>query len=464
MSNQLLKVFVITLLLGIMMVIPASATERIVVQELFTNTRCHSSYQADLLCDTLYEEHSDQMVLIRYHTGFPDDEDPFYNYIPEELEVKIAYYMVGFLPQTAFDGELGENTWWLWEDMLLERFGVPADLEINLGGYYLVEERTGVLDIDIIATGPIPDGNLRLHAVAFRDSAYYEDYYGLNWHNKTVFDFLPNASGKPLSIDEGDTLTYHRAFSLPTFIPKRYTGFAVFVQDQDTKEVLQGQKIYLRNFQDAEADVDMTLPPGDYIIPPEGGTVTWQGYVKNRTEMTRDFNVWTVVEFPDGEREETLKSWEVHMEPLESQKYVEISQYVPGHAPAGDYKFYSYIGTYPDIAYAWDMFEFQKAEEPARAVGSVPESITTFNAYPNPFNATTQISFQLAEPGNVQIDIFNIRGQRIANLMNGFQNSGNISVVWSGMTNQEQEASSGIYFCKIKANNKIAVKKLVLQK
>jgi flagellar hook assembly protein FlgD len=78
-----------------------------------------------------------------------------------------------------------------------------------------------------------------------------------------------------------------------------------------------------------------------------------------------------------------------------------------------------------------------------------PISVTSF---PNPFNPTTNISFNLPRATEVEINIYNIRGQRVKNVVNGFMNTGNHVVSWDGVDNNGRSTSSGIYFVSVKAN------------
>ena len=57
--------------------------------------------------------------------------------------------------------------------------------------------------------------------------------------------------------------------------------------------------------------------------------------------------------------------------------------------------------------------------------------------YPNPFNPTTTISYDLANDGNVAIDIYNIKGQKVKTLVNDRQNAGAHTVVWNGQDERQ---------------------------
>ena len=84
--------------------------------------------------------------------------------------------------------------------------------------------------------------------------------------------------------------------------------------------------------------------------------------------------------------------------------------------------------------------------------------------YPNPFNPTTQIEFVINESNNVSIDIYNINGELIKNLLNEYLNQGNHQVSWNGTSNNGQRVSSGAYFYKLNVGNVSTVKKMIILK
>jgi hypothetical protein len=91
--------------------------------------------------------------------------------------------------------------------------------------------------------------------------------------------------------------------------------------------------------------------------------------------------------------------------------------------------------------------------------------MTHLNAnYPNPFNPTTTISFGLATEGDVSIEIFNIRGQRVKTLVNDHFNAGMHRAVWNGDDNNGRNVSSGIYFYRMKTDNFTETKRMLLMK
>ena len=82
-----------------------------------------------------------------------------------------------------------------------------------------------------------------------------------------------------------------------------------------------------------------------------------------------------------------------------------------------------------------------------------------FQNYPNPFNPTTTIEYTISKSGFVDLEIFDILGRKIATLINENQIAGNYSVKFDG-----SGLSSGIYIYRLKSDDFIAAKKLVLMK
>jgi len=84
--------------------------------------------------------------------------------------------------------------------------------------------------------------------------------------------------------------------------------------------------------------------------------------------------------------------------------------------------------------------------------------------WPNPFNSTTAISYQLSEvsPHRTTLKIYNVLGQEVRMLVDEEQAPGYYSVVWDGRDNLGKDVSSGIYFCRLKVSRFSQTRKMVL--
>jgi len=94
----------------------------------------------------------------------------------------------------------------------------------------------------------------------------------------------------------------------------------------------------------------------------------------------------------------------------------------------------------------------------------IPTMFALRGATPNPFNATTEIKFELPVDSKVKIEIFDVAGKRVADIVDGNFDAGYHSVVWNAKGNDSREVPTGVYFCKMKAGEFSAVTKLMLVK
>ena len=81
----------------------------------------------------------------------------------------------------------------------------------------------------------------------------------------------------------------------------------------------------------------------------------------------------------------------------------------------------------------------------------VPAAYALEQNYPNPFNPSTQIVFRLPVQSWVTLTVFNLLGQRVAQLVNGLETPGSHSVEWRGVSDNGLTVASGVYFCRIEA-------------
>ncbi len=77
------------------------------------------------------------------------------------------------------------------------------------------------------------------------------------------------------------------------------------------------------------------------------------------------------------------------------------------------------------------------------------EPFQLFQNYPNPFNPVTTISFYLQQKGYVELNIYNVLGQRVQSFVNGDLPAGAHNVEWSGTTIEGGDAASGVYFYRL---------------
>ena len=95
----------------------------------------------------------------------------------------------------------------------------------------------------------------------------------------------------------------------------------------------------------------------------------------------------------------------------------------------------------------------------------VDVKLTMLNpVYPNPFNPSVNISYYLDEASDVEVTIYNSRGQKIRSFDKGAQSEGNHSLSWNGLDQQGNLVGSGVYFFVMTAGNKTFVQKGIMLK
>ena len=117
----------------------------------------------------------------------------------------------------------------------------------------------------------------------------------------------------------------------------------------------------------------------------------------------------------------------------------------------------------PDNEYGWGIIDAHAAwTYTTTGLGdgeNLPERLTLFPAYPNPFNPSTTIRFYLAESGPMTLRVYNPLGQVVDVIENGFRNAGEHRVEWNA-----EGLNSGVYFISLSRGRDVAMRKVVFLK
>lgn len=97
-------------------------------------------------------------------------------------------------------------------------------------------------------------------------------------------------------------------------------------------------------------------------------------------------------------------------------------------------------------------------------VAEIPSSYRLLNNYPNPFNPSTVITFEIPQSENVSLKVFNINGQLIRTLTNENLTAGKYEKTWNGKNEIGNEVSSGIYIYRLTAGKFDRSARMVLMK
>ncbi len=229
---------------------------------------------------------------------------------------------------------------------------------------------------------------------------------------------------------------------------------------------------------DYEVEVEVLMKPGVYPIAilAEGDSFHFMGALRNNTASPQTVDLAVHLTLPNGQNYGPLELYrDIHLGGYEYLSVDPVYQAVPQQAPAGAYIYHASIGEYPNHVIDNSSFQFIKSGSSgsynltdwnmsgwfgvSSIVSDTPGKPDLLEAYPNPFNAATTITYQLLEASVVKLDIFNLLGQKVAALEDGLKDADVHTVTWNA-----SEHSSGVYFYRLSIGDRVLTKRMTLLK
>jgi hypothetical protein len=105
------------------------------------------------------------------------------------------------------------------------------------------------------------------------------------------------------------------------------------------------------------------------------------------------------------------------------------------------------------------IFESESVTTSAEPAMAVPCSFVMEQNFPNPFNPSTQIGYQLNKSTEVQLVVYDMLGKEIATLVNQLQYAGHHIATFNA-----KNLASGIYYARLYAEGKVQIRKMMLLK
>ncbi len=93
----------------------------------------------------------------------------------------------------------------------------------------------------------------------------------------------------------------------------------------------------------------------------------------------------------------------------------------------------------------------------AASMDNLCPNLTLFQIYPNPGSIATTIRYKIEKTGDINLSVYNITGQKVADLVNKVQNPGFYTIKW-----EHKQIDQGVYFYKLKFNQYNIVKKTII--
>jgi len=111
----------------------------------------------------------------------------------------------------------------------------------------------------------------------------------------------------------------------------------------------------------------------------------------------------------------------------------------------------------PDRVWAYWPYDTTPVQEDEQHRLALAHALQQVRCHPNPFNGRTLVAFDLPGPAEVKVEVFDLRGRRVAVLLEERRQTGEVAVAW-----QTGRVPSGIYIARLQADNQVVTRKITL--
>ncbi len=243
MRNITISLFLVMFLLSFCSEAPElkeEPTERIVLAEYFTFARCTYCPWAEHTLDSLSREYEDSLAVIAYHRRITGD-----TLSPEYVSTREALYGITTSPSTVFDGISGivqtedsSQNYPIFKGWIIQRRNVSPNLRLSME--INVVSSSVNLELHIVSIDSIEDGEYRLFLVLYEDDVYFAQAGAPeSTFHYVVRKMIPDEQGIHVDLYYPDSLVKEIDFNLQSNWDQDKCGIVAFIQNLETKEVLQ---------------------------------------------------------------------------------------------------------------------------------------------------------------------------------------------------------------------------------
>jgi len=271
---------------------------------------------------------------------------------------------------------------------------------------------------------------------------------------------------------------YGDDFNLMPFSPCIDAGSPQAPLDPDGTIADMGAHYFDQNQPQGTSAITLTPFGSPIVLPPTGGTVWFGLSIMNSPLYFNLFDGWYNLQQPDGQIIPMVLRTNLYL-PAGGNLSRTLSLTLSSTTMPGTYTVTAYTGEHPTVIEDFDSFTFEKSatdglpEGPATVTLSDGEVSETFELpgtalpqatalkgnYPDPFNPTTTIAFDLAQAAPVRLAVYDLQGRQVADLVDGWRAAGSHEVTFdaSGL-------ASGLYLYVLQAGEVRSVGKMTLMK
>ncbi len=344
-----------------------------------------------------------------------------------------------------------------WIDSMNSRYNVPATVSITTNSTF--NELTKELIINIHSTAlQNLSGNYRMNLVILEDSLVYPqagngsctggaEYVHLN----VVRAMINEAEGEDLNggnpWNSGETITKSNQYLVPPEFIAENCKIVVFIYNAQSPlynaEIQQAEKFSLLSF--PSSPIKITSPNGgNILVVGDSHNITWSSMNVQKVGiyLSTDNGIsWSSIE--DSIMNNGIYEWSIPNNPSTECLIKIFNINEPFNSDQSD-----------------SVFTIDKFTEINELFGSSSTSkYELFQNFPNPFNSSTVIYYGIPNESFVTLSMYNLIGEKIAELVNEYKDAGYYKVRFD-LVNY----NSGVYFYRLQAGSFVETKKMVLLK
>jgi hypothetical protein len=412
-----------------------TTAREMVLLEIGTGTWCQYCPGSQMGADDLVTNGC-SVAVVEYHNG-----DTYTN---SYSNARNTYYGISGFPTAVFDGVQnfvgGDHTASMYQYYLPiyeGRKAIMSAFSVDIFGTNSGSGYNVIIKLNKLAAIPPTWNNLVVHFTVTESDIPF------SWQGQTEVDYaerlmVPNELGTAVDLINNTQIDIPLSFTLNSSWVTDKCQLAAFIQNLDTKEILQGDKVWVTDLQPLPVELTSFI-----------ATATTEGVLLNWTTATEINNQGFEIErSSDGVEFYTVAFVQGAGTSTERREYV--------YTDKVDYKggeiFYyrlKQIDLDGRVQYS-DIVEIEF---------NVPKDFVLHQNYPNPFNPSTTIKYAVPKTSLVSIKVYDLTGQEVASLVSEMKDAGTYEVKFD-----DRNLASGVYIYKMSADNFTSVKKLNLLK
>jgi hypothetical protein len=408
-----------------------TTAREMVILEIGTGTWCVYCPGAQMGGEDLVNN-GHTVAVIEHHNG-----DPFTN---SYSNARNAYYGISGFPTAVFDGVDyfvgGSNTQSMYQNYLpiyQDRKAIMSAFSVDIFGTNSGLTYNVLVRLNKVAAIPPTWNNLVVHLVLTETDIPF------SWQGQTQVDYcqrlmVPNENGTPVDLINNSFIEVPLTFTKDASWVTEKCQLSTFIQNLDTKEILQGDKVWITNLQ--PVPVELTSFTAEETS--DGVLLKWATATETNNygfEIERSLNgtEFYTVAFVQGAGTTTE---------LKEYFYTDDVEYKGGETFFYRLKQVDFDGRvqYSDIV----EVEFD-----------IPKDFVLHQNYPNPFNPSTTIKYAVPKTSLVNIKVYDLTGQEVASLVNEVKEAGTYEIKF-----EARSLASGVYVYRMVADNYSSVRKL----